>query len=468
MLIELITHLPCRHFRPVSITDHFDESIITGTREMSGSEATRCRKRCITAAESSRPSSMFTSMICAPSSTCCRATFSAVSNSPSLISRRKRAEPGDVGALADVDEQRGRVDGAGLQTGQATGCRALRHDARRLVGHRIADRADVFRGGTAAATDDVQMPVSRPLADFLGNLLGGFVITTEGVRQAGIRVRADEAVGDRRELLDVLAQLQWPERAVQADRQRPCMAHRIPERLQRLAGECAPGGIGDGAGDADRQPQPAIVEHPVDGKDRRLRIQGIEDGLDQDDVNSAVDQCLGGLVVGGIEGIEIDVAKARIVDIGGQGCRSIGRAKHAGHEARLIGSLRRRSVGLLARQPRALPVQLTDQRFHRVVGHRHRIRIEGVGLDDVSAGGKIRRVDLADQRRLGQRQQIVVALEVLLPVGKALASKGGLVQCVTLDHGAHGTVENQHAPVELGAQALFGRRGRTIGHGSRL
>ena len=42
--IELTTGLPCTHFRPASITDHFDESIITGTRAMSGSAAIRLRK----------------------------------------------------------------------------------------------------------------------------------------------------------------------------------------------------------------------------------------------------------------------------------------------------------------------------------------------------------------------------------------------------------------------------------------
>ena len=41
--IELTIGLPCTHFRPASITSHFDESIITGTRAMSGSAAMRLR-----------------------------------------------------------------------------------------------------------------------------------------------------------------------------------------------------------------------------------------------------------------------------------------------------------------------------------------------------------------------------------------------------------------------------------------
>ncbi len=70
-------HLPCTHFSPASITDHLEESIITGTREMSGSAATRLRKVTMAACESSIASSMLMSIICAPFSTCWRATDSA-------------------------------------------------------------------------------------------------------------------------------------------------------------------------------------------------------------------------------------------------------------------------------------------------------------------------------------------------------------------------------------------------------
>ena len=51
------------------MTENFDESIITGTRAISGSEATRLRNSTITAFESISPSSMLTSMICAPLAT---------------------------------------------------------------------------------------------------------------------------------------------------------------------------------------------------------------------------------------------------------------------------------------------------------------------------------------------------------------------------------------------------------------
>ncbi len=75
------------------MTDHFELSTMIGTREMSGSEATRLRKSDMNFSESSSPSSMFTSRMFAPPSICCLATRSAPSRSPSLISFANFGEP---------------------------------------------------------------------------------------------------------------------------------------------------------------------------------------------------------------------------------------------------------------------------------------------------------------------------------------------------------------------------------------
>ena len=60
---------------------------------MSGSDAIRFRKRTMAALLSSMASSMLMSMICAPLSTCWRATASACSNSPFKIMRANALEP---------------------------------------------------------------------------------------------------------------------------------------------------------------------------------------------------------------------------------------------------------------------------------------------------------------------------------------------------------------------------------------
>ncbi len=64
-----------------------------GILAMSGSAAIRLKKRVMAAAESSMPSSMFTSRIWAPLSTCCLATASASSYLPARMSLSNFGEP---------------------------------------------------------------------------------------------------------------------------------------------------------------------------------------------------------------------------------------------------------------------------------------------------------------------------------------------------------------------------------------
>src|SRR5690606_27141413 len=88
--------------------------------------------------------------------------------------------------------------------------------------------------------------------------------------------------------------------------------------------------------------------------------------------------------------------------------------------------------------PRALPCQI----LHVVIGHGNARGIERVGLDDIGAGVQVGAVNGTDRVRLGNRQQIVVAFQVTMPVGKTLAAVGRLVEAMLLDHGAHGAIEN--------------------------
>ena len=73
MEIELTMPLPWIFFNPHSITLHLDESIIMGTLQISGSDATNRRNLPMASSESISPSSMLISMIFAPFSICCQA-----------------------------------------------------------------------------------------------------------------------------------------------------------------------------------------------------------------------------------------------------------------------------------------------------------------------------------------------------------------------------------------------------------
>ena len=91
--IELTIDLPWRHFSPASITSHLEESIIIGTRAISGSDMIRFRKIVISVFASNNPSSILTSITKAPSSTCWRAIERASSYFFSLMRRRNLREP---------------------------------------------------------------------------------------------------------------------------------------------------------------------------------------------------------------------------------------------------------------------------------------------------------------------------------------------------------------------------------------
>ena len=90
-------------------------------------------------------------------------------------------------------------------------------------------------------------------------------------------------------------------------------------------------------------------------------------------------------------------------------------------------------------------VEFVDHRLHAVVGLGDRRRGEGVGLQDVGAGERVGEVDVLDRLRLGQRQQIVVALEGAFAADEALAAELGFVEAEVLDLRPHRAVEDQHA-----------------------
>ena len=72
----------------------------------------------------------------------------------------------------------------------------------------------------------------------------------------------------------------------------------------------------------------------VDGEERRLGVERVEDGLDQQDVHAALDERAHGLEVGVLHLVEGDGAEARVVHVRREGERAVHRPEHAGHEAR--------------------------------------------------------------------------------------------------------------------------------------
>ena len=312
--------------------------------------------------------------------------------------------------------------------------------------------------GAAAAADDVDEAGVGEFRQQRRHEFGRLVVAAELVRQPGIRIGADERVGDAPDLGDVRAHLLGAERAVEPDREWRGVPDRIPERRRRLAGEQPPRAVGDRAGDHDRHADAARLADVGDRGDRRLGVERVEDRLDQQEIGAALDQPVDLLGVGGAQLVEGDGAEARIGHIGRDRGGAVGRADRTGDEARPA-VLALRDVGGAAREPRALDVELVRELRHAVVGLRDAGRGERVGRDDVGAGAEIGEMDVAHRAGLAEDQQVVVAAHLAVPGVEARAAIAFLVEPERLDHGAHGAVEHQdalaHQPLQRFARRMY-------------
>jgi hypothetical protein len=101
--------------------------------------------------------------------------------------------------------------------------------------------------------------------------------------------------------------------------------------------------------------------------------------------------------------------------------------------------------------------------FHVIIRLRDRSRVEGVRFENVRAGLQILLVYLANDLRLREDQQVVVALDVVLEILETLSAIVGFGKIVGLDLRAHRAVEDKDARVESGfelAEAAGGHRVR--------
>ena len=302
----------------------------------------------------------------------------------------------------------------------------------------------MIRRGAAAAADDVDQAALRELADQAGHVFRAFVVLAEFIGQPGVRIGADQGVGDTADIGDVGAQILGAKRAVEADGNGPRVTDRIPERLRQLAGKKPAGFVGDGARNYHGNVDTARLGDLRDGIERRLGVQGIEDGFQQQQIDAAVEQAVDLLAIGLAQVIEADGAEAGVGDVGRDRGGPVGRADRAGDKARLavLGTDAGRGV---TRQFCAFKVHLIGDARKVVVGLRDRGRRKGVGGDDIGAGAEIAGVNILDRAGLGQDQEVVVASEVAMEIPEAVAAKCRLIVFERLDHGAHGTIEHQNA-----------------------
>ena len=83
--------------------------------------------------------------------------------------------------------------------------------------------------------------------------------------------------------------------------------------------------------------------------------------------------------------------------------------------------------------------------FEAIIGHGNGIGVEGVRLDDIGASLEILPMDGFNDVWLRQVERVVIEAEIFLMIGKFLAAVIGFNQAMRLNHGAHGSIEQQDA-----------------------
>ena len=179
---------------------------------------------------------MFTSMICAPFSTCCLAT----PQRPFVIPREDELgefwRTGDVRAFADVHKIGLPPDRQRLQPAQAGPRFDFRRHARWQTTNRFGNGFDMGRRCAATAADDVEPAFLGPFLKLRRERLWRFGKAgwQQGVGQAGIRMAAHTKRRDGRKLFQQRPHLFRPQRAIDSDREQRNVGNRIPKRFDRL------------------------------------------------------------------------------------------------------------------------------------------------------------------------------------------------------------------------------------------
>ena len=348
----------------------------------------------------------------------------------------------DVGAFADIHERDSRRQFERFEARQPQARLDCGDRAGLVRGDRGGNRRDMVRRGAAAAADDVDEAGLGKLADQPRHVFRAFVVLAEFVGQSGVRIGANQGIGDAADVCDMRAQVFGAERTVESDGDRLGVPHRIPERFRQLSRQQAAGLVGNGARDHHGHVDAAFFGDFGNGVERRLGVQRVKNGFDQQQIGAAVEQAVDLLAIGLAQIVEGDGAVAGVGNVGRNRCGAVGRAQRAGDEARLA-VLGGNALGRGACELRAIEVEFVGEVRHVVVGLRDRGRGERVGRDDVGAGAQVVGVDVLDRLRLGEDQQVVIAADIAMEIRKALAAKRGLVILQALDHGAHGAVEHQ-------------------------
>ena len=157
--------------------------------------------------------------------------------------------------------------------------------------------------------------------------LGRFIKpgVTHGVGQSGIGIATDVGVGgDFGQNLDVRPHQGGAQCAIESDGQWLGVAHAVPKRGHGLAAQYPARGVGDGTADDQRQSLAAVFEIFVYREQRRLGVERVKNGFQQQHIHTTFHQCAHLRQISQTQFFKVNIARTGVVhvgaDAGGFGC----------------------------------------------------------------------------------------------------------------------------------------------------
>ena len=318
-------------------------------------------------------------------------------------------------------------------------CRNVQRSCRRLInrrarcGHEIRagghDLGEVL-GGRAATTADDRDP---QFADEQGQVFGEGVrrqvvvhLPVEHRRQSGIRQRRDRSARLARQEAEGFVHLDGTGGAIHADH---VGSHRVQRAQCRadLGAEQHPAGELDGHLHLDRYLASRVLHGAPASLDRRLGLEHVVDRLDQEEIDSAVEQPTRDYLVGVPQVLEAHLAERRQLRAWTEAPGNIA-----------LPVWGRVAAGDLFRQTGGGAGQFLGAIRDLVLGEHDGQRPERVRLDDVDPDLEKRPVQLLDDGWTCDAQHLVAALERLAAevVGAQLAKLEVGAGSAVVDHDA--------------------------------
>jgi hypothetical protein len=370
------------------------------------------------------------------------ATASAASYSPLRISLENFGEPVTL-VRSPMLTKRVRAQHQRLESAEARVALGFGENVRRQAAHRFGDGADVRGRRAAASAGDIQPAVrakSRKSAAIdsgvssnppkaLGSPAFGWQLMWIGARcesssmYGRICLRAEGAV-------DAHAQQSMCETEIQnastvcPESVRPLWSTMVTETM---TGTRLPG---------------LLRLYSLDGEERGLGIQRVEDGFEQQQIGAAFHQAARLFVIHFAQFVERDAARGGAVHVLRHRRGAIGRPHRSRDQSVFAGMRGFEFIGHLAGDPRARDIKLVNVILEAVIERGNRVRVECVGFDDVGAASRYCALDGLHDLRLRDVQHVEVPAQVARMLQKLRAAKSRFLQLLRLDHRAHGAVQN--------------------------